>query len=256
MDWQRAIGIAAGLCLLALTVGCVAHGQMPTYEGSRFQVIVAAETNLGGKLTSMTEKEVQAEVDRLLALRPSADGPAKLLLFEVASSGPSKITNARKKLLLHKQSSETMKDALEKTGIFEQVDFLPDIYLPPGDPGGLKTLRIAAARAHADTLLMYAGEAGYEYRPNLLSVLYVTVVGAFIAPGSKASSMAVSKAVLVDVRSGYIYEVMETYGEKTVVTPIACLDEEQLEFDARSQSVDELSKLVAAKANKLAAGKN
>ena len=245
----------ASVLVLALLAGCVAHGSRPSYKGSTFQMIIAAETvSAAGPDRRMTEEEVQREVDRLLALEPSSPIPARVLLFDVPSSGPSQIASARKALLLRKETSQALKKALEDTGLFDQIDFLPEIYLPHGVPQDLKTLRIAAARAHADGLLIYSTEAGYEYEPNLLGrLLYITIVGAFVVPGSKESAMAASKAVLVDVRTGYIYRVMETYGEESEVRPVAFLDEEALEFEARRKALTALAELAAEKVKELSA---
>ncbi len=45
-------------------------------------------------------------------------------------------------------------------------------------------------------------------------------------------------AVLVDVRTRYIYRVMETYGEESEIRPVAFLDEEGLEFEARRKALE------------------
>lgn len=250
---RKWIRIGVSLLPLYLATGCIAFSRGPSYTDSAFQMI------MGGRLTyerrgEVTEKEVQAEVDRLLALQPAAPVPRKVLLYEVESS-ESGINSAHMRLQLHKETARTMKEALEETGLFERIDFLPDIYLPSGHSGGLKALRIAAARAHADGLLIYSTETGYEYKPNALSVFYLTIVGVVFVPGSEGASMALSKAVLVDVKTGYIYDVMESYGEKRQVAPIALLSEDELEFDARKEALTGLAKLVAAKVRELAAQK-
>lgn len=249
MSTRQVLGVALVLSALGLA-GCFSHSRLPSYESSTFKMIIARETWSRGEGGQLTEKDVQAEVDRLLALRPSSPVPKKVLLFEVESGGATRVRSARKELLLHKETAAAMKRALENTGLFAQIDFLPEIYLPQG-AASLKTLRIAAARAHADGLLIYATEAGYEYEPNALCVFYPTIIGAFLAPGSRGSALAVSKAVLLDVKTGYIYRVMEAYGEKSAVAPVALLDEELLEFDARKQALGALAELAARKVKEL-----
>jgi hypothetical protein len=200
-----------------------------------------------------TEEEVKAEVERLLALRPAAPAPSRVLVFEVPSSGHTHIRSPRKRLLLRRETAHAMKTALEDTGFFQSVDFLPDLFLEEAAVGGLGALRIAAARAHADGLLLYSTEAGYEYRPNPLALSYLTIVGAFLAPGSRGSALALSRAVLVDVRTGYLYDVMEGYGEQGRVAPVAFLDEEALEHAARVAALNDLAKAAAEKVRRLAA---
>lgn len=253
MKTRRMVGIAVALVAVCLA-GCAVESRKPMYKGSTFQMIIAAETRTVTAGREMTEKDVQEEVDRLLALKPAAPVPAKVLLFEVESTGQSKIVSPKKMLSLRKETSESMKAALEKTGLFERIDFLPDVYLPPNGPADLKVLRIAAARAHADGLLIYSTEAGFEKRVNFLGIFYPTIIGAFIMPGTRGSSLAESKAVLVDVRTGYVYRVLNTYGEASALAPGALLDEEQLEFDARKQALGALADLAAAEVRELGAG--
>jgi len=237
------------LVLSGLAAGCAGYAHQPTYKGSAFKRIVAAETRPVKPGARLTEKDTQAEVDRLRALRPSRPVPKRVLLYEVPSTGMTNISSARKQLLLHKETAEAMKSALEETGLFDEIDFLPDIYLPADMD--LKTLRIAAARAQADALLIYSTEAGYEYEPNALSLFYMTVVGAFFVPGSRGSALAVSQAVLLDVKTGYVYHVLESYGEHSEVTAVALIDEEDLEFEARRKALTDLAKVAAARAKKL-----
>jgi len=255
MVMRRMMAVVAAVSVACLG-GCAIQSRKATYKGSAFHRIVAAETRPQARGATMTEKEVQAEVDRLLALKPAAAVPSNVLLFEVESSGKSNIVSPKKLLTLRKETSEAMKAALEETGIFQRIDFLPDIYLPADRTADLKILRIAAARAHADGLLIYSTEAGYEERVNALGVFYPTIIGAFVVPASRGSSIAVSKAVLVDVRTGYVYRVLEAYGEESSLAPWALLDEEALEFKARKQALGALARLAADKVKKLAAAKN
>ncbi len=241
----------AVMVLAALgSAGCFSHSRLPSYDRARFKTIIAAETRPQAPGVVMSEKDVQAEVDRLYALRPARPVPRRVLLYGVESSGETHISSARKRLLLRKETSDAMKSALEETRLFAEVDFLPELYLPT-DVQDLKTLRLAAARAQADALLIYSTEAGFEYEPNALCILYPTIIGAFVAPGSKGASLAVSQAVLVDVKTGYIHRVFESYGEKSGIAPVALLDEEALEFEARKQAVQHLAALTASKVHEL-----
>ena len=242
----------AAVIVLCGGAGCMSQTRMPSYKRSQMEFVVAADTEQTARAktgrSSLTEDEVQKEVERLLAMKPAAALPGKVVLYELPSSGKSEITSPRKWLQLRKGTSVEMKKTLESSRVFQETDFLPDLLIPSGEAIDLKTLRIAAARAHADGILIYSTEPGYEYKPNALCLLYPTIIGAFIAPGSKAASMCVSKAVLVDVHTGYIYSVMETYGEKATTRPYFFLNAESLEFDARTQAIADLAKAVAAKA--------
>ncbi|MFO7900926.1 MAG: hypothetical protein R6V58_17930 [Planctomycetota bacterium] len=238
--------------LLAPTVGgCVARSRLPSYKESRFRMLIGGETRTA--TGEMSEDAVQKEVDRLLAMQPARPVPAKVLLYEVESSS-TEIESAHKRLLLRKETAAAMKAALEKTGLFEQIDFLPDIYLPPSAGDSLKTLRIAAARAHADGLLLYATETGYEVRLNWFAALYPTILGAFVAPGTREAHLAESKAVLVDVKTGYIYQVFQSYGDDSRLAPPVFIDSGDLEYGARKAAMDGLAALAAERVAAMGGG--
>jgi len=247
--------VAVALCLCA-AAGCTISAQRPSYAKTQFQVLVASETGApGAPHAVLTEKAVQEEVERLLSLRPPSAAPDKVVLHEVSSSPRTKIKSAQKWLELREETSKKMKAALEETGIFQQVEFLPDVLIPEGTPSDLKILRIAAARAQAHAVLVYSTEAGYEMKPNSWAVLYATIVGAFFVPGTEVSSMALSKAVLLDVRTGYFYLMAETYASASATTSPPLLAErwQELEFNARKDSLSDLAASVAAKVRDLEA---
>jgi len=232
----RFAALVSALLATSLTVGCAVVGWDPTFQ------------------TTLAETAAQTEVERLLALKPKQPVPARVLLFELPSSGRSKMRSPLKLLELRKVTGERMRRALEGTGIFRSVDFLPEILLPSELPVNLRALRIAAARMQADAILVYSTEAGYESKPNNWCALYLTLIGAFFAPGTDYTSMAVSKAVLLDVPTGYIYFAAQGYGTKSARGPVARMDAEQLEYDARLTSLTELSADVARRVTALGPG--
>jgi hypothetical protein len=246
--------LLSAVLLLSASVGCLSVSERPDYGQTQFHVLVASETTVAGSVgRGLTEGEVQREVDRLLSLKAPSAAPEKLVLYEVPGSRRTKIKSAKKWLELREATSRNMKSALEQTGVFKNVEFLPGILLPSGVPGDLKTLRIASARAQADAVLIYSTEAGYEERPNAWSVLYLTLIGAGLFPGTDVSSMAVSKAVLLDVRTGYIYLLTESYASRSGAMPVAAVQEklEEMEFEVRTESLIDLAKTVAAKVRTL-----
>ena len=257
MDRGRKL-VSVGILLLGLAIGgCAVATRMPSYEKSQFQLMIASETLRETDQTwgEVSEKQVQDEVERLLALKPRSAVPRKLALYEVSSSGRSRMESPAKLLELRASTSRMMKQALQESGIFEEVEFLPDILVPrhQGDgasqkPLDLKTLRIAAARAQADGLLIYSTEAGYELQANPLAVLYVTIVGAFMVPGTKETSIALSKGALVDVATGYVYLTKEASATRSSRWwPGPLIDYQQVELEARSEALQELSQILAAR---------
>jgi hypothetical protein len=251
MRTRRTLAVLTLLTVTALGLGCATTGWQPSFEQSSYKLIIASETHQAAQSgpagSQLSESAVQEEVDRLLGLKPKTPVPARVLLYQVPSTGRSNVASPLKVLELREATGQQMRKALQATGVFLSVDFLPEILLPSGAPADLKTVRIAAARAQADAILVYSTEAGYERKPNDWALLYATLIGAFIAPGTDQTSMAVSKAVLLDVPTGYIYFVTEDYGSESVRGPVAALDAEELEYGTRLKSLGELSTDVAGR---------
>ncbi len=244
----------AALAFALSAAGCAVGTHRPDFQTSRYRMLLAAETQYvggGNPPAALPEKEVQAEVDRLLALQPRAEEPRKVVIYAVDSAGATGIRSPMKRLELHEASSQEMRRALQESGVFEEVDYLPEILLPPGGPADLKTLRVAAARAQADTILIYATEVGWERRLNAWALLYPTIVGFGTFPGNEETYLALSKAVLMDVGSGYMYALMEVHGRESVTGPGASIDREQLEFEARMAAVKKLTSEVRRRATDL-----
>jgi len=257
MTTNKAFVVLAALAAAWLAAGCASHTRMPSYEQSQLRLMISSETvatvhAVEGRGMG-AEEQVQREVDRLLTLKPAARIPAHVVLYELPSAGPTEIKSSLKWLSLRQETSKAMKAALEQSGIFAQVDSLPEMLMPAGETPDLRSVRIAAARAQADGVLIYSTETGYDYRANGWALFYPTLIGLFAAPGSDLSSMAVSKAVLLDVHTGYIYAVLESYAQKSQCAPYAALDWEGLEYAVRRGVLEALAQEAAARAKSLAA---
>ncbi len=259
MRMRRWTAVLTVLMVAVLGGGCATtKGWQPTFEQSSYRLMIAGaaheSTQNGPRGSGLSDSAVQSEVDRLLALKPRSPVPARVLLYQVPSSGRTNITGPLKKLELRQATGRQMRKTLEGADVFRSVDFLPEILLPAGATADLRKLRLAAARAQADAVLIYSTEAGYEETNNAWALLYLTIVGGFIAPGTQETSMAVSKAVLLDVATGYIYFVTEDFGQESEHGPAGYMDPQKLEYDARLKSVTELSSDVATRVGAMRGG--
>ena len=232
-------------------LGCATTRYSPGFEESTYGVMIASATVRVGDGTrttpEMSQQQVQFEVDRLRALRPEFAVPRKVVIYHVPSTGRSEINSPLKLLELRQESAQKMREVLTVTGIFDTVDFLPQILVPSEVPADLRAVRVAAARAQADALLIYSTEVGFERKVNAWVLLYATGIGAAILPGTEDSSVALSSAVLLDVATGYIYFVAEAHGQRSERKPGVYVDPEQLEYAARMESLVKLADSVAGK---------
>ena len=96
-----------------------------------------------------------------------------------------------------------------EAGIVSEVVLLPR-FLVQGtatdEPGALMpSLRQAGARHHVDAVLVVNRLSASQSHATFLSVLDLTVLGAYVVPAYEVSSMALVEAALMDTRNGYLY---------------------------------------------------
>lgn len=93
------------------------------------------------------------------------------------------------------------------------------------DGGAARTvvdrIRIGAARQHVDAVLVYEVGDSRENAGSLLSVLDLSIVGAWVVPSRKVAGKAVASALLVDVRNGYPYGTATADAEETGFSTLA-----------------------------------
>lgn len=80
--------------------------------------------------------------------------------------------------------------------------------LMPARMNGLDDLRLAAAKLQSDVLLLYTLDTQFEVRRK--SVLPTGVLSLGLAPDRDARVSATASALLVDVRSGFVYGTAES----------------------------------------------
>lgn len=83
----------------------------------------------------------------------------------------------------------------------------------PGSRGVVDQVRIGAARQQVDAVLIYEVLGQATDRSTPLSVLDLTIVGAFLLPTRLVAGQAVASALLVDVRNGYPYGTATAQGD-------------------------------------------
>ena len=69
----------------------------------------------------------------------------------------------------------------------------------------LKEVRIAAARHHADAILMIDYYRDSDRYLNPLGITYLTIVAGYILPGTEVEAIGAISATMWDTRSEYLY---------------------------------------------------
>jgi len=123
---------------------------------------------------------------------------------------------------------ESWQEPLRAAGVAKDVLVLPSALVrgcEPRDTGcGLKAQRAAAARAHADALLIINLATATDEYVNPASALYLTIIGMWLVPASHRDALTVAEGVLLDNRNEYLYAFARGEGENKSIRPAMYAD--------------------------------
>lgn len=143
------------------------------------------------------------------------------------------------------------------TDLVSSLEMIPavSVELSKGGNGDdwLDAVRVAAARQHADAVLLIRDVEDSSEWLNVLSILDLTIVGAFVFPGHKTEAVSMMDALLLDNRNLYLYATAEAEGHAEDTTTYAKLDSDGLIEEARRKALQRLGQELLAKARTIAA---
>jgi hypothetical protein len=123
---------------------------------------------------------------------------------------------------------ERWKAPLSEAGVVSDLLILPSGLVEQcewRDPGcKLRVNREAAARLQADALLMLSIATDLDEYVNPLSVLNITIVGMWLAPGHHRSALTIIEGVMLDNRNEYLYAFARGEGQSSIVRPLVYAD--------------------------------
>jgi rhombotail lipoprotein len=162
-------------------------------------------------------QNIDAEVRQVAAIEPQLQFPARI--------GIAKIINGKLASMSHEEANLWFKAREQLGGQFGE--FVPVSPLiaemvtgqnPSSSQSSLydviRKIRLGAARQHLDVVLLYEVYGKFQHSSNLLSLMDLTIVGAYISPGQSLQADGYAKALLLDVRNGYPYGTAEGVATK------------------------------------------
>jgi len=138
-----------------------------------------------------------------------------------------------------REQMQHLGDELKRYGLISSALMLHDGIVQGQD---LKSLRLAAARAGGDAVLVVRGTADTDRYNNWMGPLYIALVTALIVPGSELDSLFMTNAALWDVGNEYLYLAAEAEGAASQTRPAAYISERTAVAEAKQQAVDGLIK--------------
>jgi hypothetical protein len=104
-------------------------------------------------------------------------------------------------------------------------------------------IRLAAARQHVDAVLVYTVAGNSTDKMSPLSVMDLTIIGAYLVPSRSVAGTAVASILLFDVRNGYPYGTLSATAVQTSFVPNAGSTEQSqnLQVDAQVEALGKLT---------------
>ena len=112
----------------------------------------------------------------------------------------------------------TLTDALDGSGLFDLASEISTEWPTTSGTAGLREL---AARYRTEYVLLYRHRFSDATRPNGFAAGFVTILGAFVLPGTTIDSAGVLEATLFDVKTGTIlFTVHERIRSEAISLPL------------------------------------
>jgi hypothetical protein len=162
------------------------------------------------------------DIKRALDAKPQLPSPFRLAIHLVP---PVQEANGRGKWRWLREDKQTLLDAvasMKAKGALSNA-FVIDPGSVEGDDN--RAVRLAAARAGADAVLVVRGTGATDRSNNVLCVTYILLVPALFVPGSEIDALFLTSASLWDVRNQYLYLSAEAEGTAHQTRPGAFMNE-------------------------------
>lgn len=131
-------------------------------------------------------------------------------------------------------------EQLKKEGIVSAFMVIPQILLnsnPRNDSDSIKSIRLAAARMQADAVLILRSVTDVDAYVNPLSVLNLSIVGMFVAPGHHRDALTMVEGMVIDNRNQFLYFAASAEGTGSTFGPLAVVQERDAVGESRRNAL-------------------
>lgn len=103
----------------------------------------------------------------------------------------------------------------------------------------LTEIRKAAARYEADVIMIVSGVGAVDRYNNGYAMLYPTIIGAYLAPGTVSDALFMIEGSLWDVRSGELIDQQTAEGHGQTIGPAAFVEDRDTLIHATQAALSE-----------------
>lgn len=189
---------------------------------------------------SLGEITTDQDIQNGLALKPQLSTPFKLAVYLNNESW-----NAKRRFWNDEEKNDllTYGNRLKEAGIVSDIYVISEDIVPgPRHSGALKNLRLGAARYGADALLVITDVSSVDRYNNPSALLYWTIVGAYVIPGTHSDALVMMRSSLWDVRNGYLYATQDAEGMGKRVGPALVTEDVDSIYAAKKMAIANLGK--------------
>lgn len=196
------------------------------------------------QLTGDTAKTTDEEIARVMGLKPQLDFPIRLAIY----ARPGYYGWNHPIWRIEDIDAEWV-ETLKRDGLVSQV-----IPIVQSTVTGENTadIRLAAARHGADAVLVLDSVSDVDRYNNPLGVTYITIIAAWLVPGTHADALVMTNGSLWDVRNGYLYATMRAEGEASDFGPAFLLEDYKVVAEAHRKAMTALEGEIAARLKNIA----
>ena len=187
-----------------------------------------------------------ADIANALAAKPQLPAPFRLAVHFAPPTGASRRWDTPPDRW-ESDDRRTILDALDPlraSGAVSEIVPIGDGVVEGTDR---RAIRLGAARAGCDAVLVVRGVSSIDDYNNSLGITYVLIVTPLFVPGSVVDALYLANASLWDVRNDYLYLSSEAEGTSSQTRPGAFKDEEGAVEEAKRDALAALAKDVAAR---------
>lgn len=170
-------------------------------------------------------------------MKPQLPSPFKLAIYFTSPSTGWRYGHTWSWLGEDKDKLLEVGAELKSKGIISDIFTISD-YIVEGSDN--KAIRLAAARAGADAVIIVNGVCDIDRYSNALGYTYFLLITPFFIPGTEADGLFLANATMWDVRNQYLYLSAEGEGTAKETKPAFFIDEKRIIKSAKSVALSHL----------------
>jgi rhombotail lipoprotein len=194
------------------------------------------------------EKQIvfdDGDILKIEQLRPQIQFPIRLAVVPPARVSPRYWQEGSSKG--EHEELMALGEQLKKDGIASSFTVIPQILLQGSDQS-LKAIRLAAARMGADAVLILKSVTDVDSYVNPLSVLNVTIIGLWLAPGHHTEALTMVEGMVIDNRNQFLYFAGSAEGSGSTFGPALVIKDRDAVGESRRNALHSFGEILIKEA--------